>query len=532
MSDTQSQTDNEPDKPLENLLSAVRRHVILILACVILTGLFATVVSVLQTKEYTSVASLLFRENTAANSVFGADNAPAVGQDAVREAATNVELVGLNVVSDRTAAELGGNLTGDDVVAAVDVRAQGQSDLVLVEATDPDPEMSQLIANAFAREFINFRATADRSRLLKAKRLADREFAGLSDEAKAGARGEQLSRGAERLGILASLQTGNAELVQPAELPTSPSSPKPVRNGIIGIFLGLLLGIGLAFLAERLNRKLRTPEEAGQALRLPVLGVIPDSKAIAEIQDGRGLEQLPFGEEEAFRMIRASLRYFSVDREIKTLLITSSAPGAGKSTLAWSLTRIASKTAKVVLVETDLRNPSIARREGGLSGPGLAEVLTHQAELEQAIQHVAVGQGDAVGNGKPVSMDVITAGALPPNPADLVESQSMADVIVQLKERYDFVVVNTPPVGVVSDAFPLISQVDGVVVLVRLYRTTRDSADDLRQQLERLDAPTLGVVTNGAKTGRSGQYGYGYGYGDQPSETAPEKESAPRATQV
>lgn len=514
MSETKLQDGRESEKLLENFLATLRRHVVLVLACVLLTGLFATVVSLLQTSQYTAVASLLFRENTAANSVFGADSTPATGQDAIREAATNVELVGMKVISDRTAAKLGGNMTADDVDSATSVQAQGQSNLVLVEATDPEPAMSQQIANIFAREFIDFRATADRSRLLEAKRLADREFEGLSEAAKQGPRGEQLSRGAERLGILASLQTGNAELVQPAEIPTSPSSPKPVRNGAIGLFLGLILGVGMAFLAERLNRQLRTPEEAAEALMLPVLGVIPDSKAISETADHPRTEHLPFEEEEAFRMVWASLRYFSVDQEIKSLLVTSSAAQAGKSTLTWNLARTAAKTADVILVETDLRNPSIARREKALTGPGLAELLTNQIDLDRAIQSLPLGQADPSANGHSNSMDVITAGAVPPNPADLLESQSMADVIVELEERYDFVLIDTAPIGVVSDSFPLVRQVDGVVVIVRMSKTTRDSTVDLRQQLERLNAPSLGVVANGARTSRAGQYGYGY-YGQR-----------------
>lgn len=508
MSETTPRDGREAESPLVGLLSALRRHVVLILACIFLTGAFAVVVSLLQTKEYTSVASLLFRDDTAANSVFGAENAPSIGQDAVREAATNVELVSLNVISDRTAARLGGEITADQIGSAVNVSAQGQSDLVLVEATDPDPETSRRIANTFAAEFISFRATADRSRLLKAKRLADREYAALSESAKQGPRGEQLSRGAERLGILASLQTGNAELVQPAELPTSPSSPKPVRNGVIGAFLGLLLGIGLAFLAERLNRRLRTPDEAGEAMRLPVLGVVPESKEISGSESGT--DPLPFEEEEAFRMIRASLRYFSVDEEVTTLLVTSSAAKAGKSTLAWNLARVAARTAKVALVEADLRNPAIARRVSTLQGPGLAEVLTNQASLAEATQTVGSVEGEPTLNGRTPRLDVITAGTVPPNPADLLESQRMADVIGQLEQSHDFVVVDTAPIGVVSDAFPLIGRVDGVIVVVRMFDTTRDSADELRQQLERLNASTLGVVANGVRSGRGGGYGYGY----------------------
>lgn len=509
--------DNNEARPsgqsLEFVLATLRRHLRLIALCVILTGSFAVLASVIQTKQYTSVASLLFRESTAASNIFGVSSVPSVGQDPARTAATNIQLVSLGVISTRTARAMGGNVTAAEVISSITVQGQGQSDLVLVEATNPSPELSQQMANTFAREFVRFRATADRSQLLAAKTLADREFRNLSPSEQRGPRGEQLSRGAERLGILASLQTGNAELVQPADLPTSPSAPKPVRNGILGIFLGLLLGIGAAFLAERLNRRLRTPEEAGQAFGLPVIGEIPESEAIADSNKGRGTESLPFSEEEAFRMLRASLRYFDIDREVKLLMISSSAAQVGKTTVAWHLARVAAKTSAVLLIESDLRNPSVSREDSSLSGPGLAEVLTKQRPLEDAIQEVGIGGPGLSGeNGSSAKLSVITAGSSPPNPAELIESHGMSQVLDQVKGEFDFIVIDTPPIGVVADAFPLAGQVDGVVVVANIGATSRDSAEDLGEQLRRLEAPLLGVVANRVDA-RKGVYGYGYGYG-------------------
>lgn len=517
MNDNFEQGPSESKGPLEQTLMTLRRHRRLIVLCVVITGIVAIFASVIQTKQYTSTASLLFRENTAATSIFGSNNASPVGTDAIREAATNVELVSLKVVSAKTADAIGEGMSADDVQAAVAVGAQGQSDLVLVGATDPDPALAREIANTFAAEFIKFRAKADRSQLLKAKRLAEQEYASLSSQAKEGPRGAQLSTGAERLGILASLQTGNAELVQPAELPGSPTSPKPIRNALVGLFLGLLLGVALAFLSERLNRQLRTPEEAEASFGYPVLGEIPESRAITESNAGHGRDSLPFVEEEAFRLVRASLRYFSVDADIRILLVTSGTAGAGKTTLAWNLARVAARSSRVVLLETDLRNPGIARMDSQLAGPGLAEMLTHQVTLDEATQTVDLGTPDTPSNGTPQgapqpSLDVITAGSTPPNPAELLESQGMADVLVQLRERYEFVVVDTPPIAVVSDTFPLIGQVDGVIVVARMKMTSRESAEELRDQLTRLDAPMLGVVANGVKTGRAESYGYGYSH--------------------
>jgi Mrp family chromosome partitioning ATPase len=217
-----------------------------------------------------------------------------------------------------------------------------------------------------------------------------------------------------------------------------------MRNTVLGAVLGLLLGIGLAFLFERLNRRLRDPEEAREAFGLPVLGTVPESKAIVASNDGTVAAELPFVENEAFRMLRASLRYFNVDKEVQSVLICSHRAEVGKSTVAWNLARVAATSSKVVLVETDLRNPSLSRQHGLSAGPGLAALLTHQVELDEAIQSIPVATGaDGAGG----------------------------------------------------------------------------------DQLERLEAPVLGIVANGVKLRRGGRYGYGY-YGGYYSKAAEEEKTA------
>lgn len=495
---------------LERVLAILRRRAGLIALCFFVTAAAAFGFSKLQENQYSASASLLFRNPGFAEDLFGT-TPTATSTDATREAATNQKLVGLRVVGARAAKLLPG-LSAEEVSSMVSVSAQGEAEIVSVTATSSEPAQAQRVANTFARQFIAFRAETDRSKLLQAKHLAEREFKKLSPSEKSGPRGQALSRGAEKLGILASLQTGNAELVQHAELPTSPSSPKPRRNAILGAILGLLLGIGLAFLLERLNRRMRDPEEAQEAFEFPVLGTVPESKAIMAANQGAAAPELPFMENEAFRMLRASLRYFNVDSETRSVLVTSYAASVGKSTVAWNLARVAATSSKVVLLETDLRNSSIAKQHGLGTGPGLAEVLTHQIGLDEAIQSkVVASKGSANGDANP-ALDVVVAGSHPPNPAELLESQAMRDVIAQLRERYDFVVIDTAPLGVVSDSYPLLREVDGVIAVARMGRSTRDSAAHLSEQLRRMDAPVLGVVANGVKVRRGGKYGYGYGY--------------------
>jgi capsular exopolysaccharide synthesis family protein len=155
------------------------------------------------------------------------------------------------------------------------------------------------------------------------------------------------------------------------------------------------------------------------------------------------------------------------------------------------------------------------------SGPGLAELLTHQVRLEEAIQSKALAAvGNSVSGGER-TLDVIVSGSLPPNPAELIESQTMSEALSRLAERYELVVIDTAPVGVVSDAFPLLHKVDGVIVVARMGQSTRDSAERLREQLDRLEAPVLGIVANAIKARRGGRYGYGhYGGYQQAAEQA------------
>jgi capsular exopolysaccharide synthesis family protein len=511
-----------PDRPKSDFadtLAILRRRAWLIIVCAVIVTLVAVGLSLLQEKQYSASASLLFRNTGSAENLFGNDGGTTPVIDPAREAATNEKLVGLQVVARRTARHLGG-LNAEEVSGMVSVSGSGEAEIVSVTATSSDPKQAALVANTFAKQFIAFRAEAEESKLLEAKNLAEEEFERLSPEQQEGPRGEALSSGAEKLGILASLQTGNAELVQPAEAPKSPSSPKPLKNGIVGLIIGLVLGIGLALLFNRLDRRLRDAEEVRDEFSLPILATVPESKAISRSNAKRGPVDLPFAADEAFRMLRAQLRYFNVDRELRTVVVTSHAAGVGKSTVAWNLARVAASSTKAIVIETDLREPTLARQHGLRPGPGLAEVLTHQVELDSAIQPKSLISEAGSSRISGQEVDVIVSGFHPPNPVELLESETMRQVLAQLRGRYGLVVVDTAPIGIVSDAFPLLRACDGVIVVARVGQTTRDSAHEIREQLDRLQVPVLGVVANGVKLRHGGNYGYGQ-YGRPAGDDAP-----------
>jgi polysaccharide biosynthesis transport protein len=501
-------TDHVHTSDLERLFRTLRRRRRLIALCTLGVAASAIFFSLLQQKEYSAKAALLFRDPGLDQTLFQSNSAPMVNPQ--RQGATNERLVSQPEVATRTATGFGNGVTPGEVQSKIEVAAEGQSDVISVTATDHDPGFAATLANAYANEFIGLRKEADQGVIRNAQTLVAGRLKDLNTKDRRALQGRS-----DDLKILAALQTGKAELVQQASVPSSPSSPKPVRNGMLGLILGLLLGLGLAFLVERLDRRMRDPRELEDAYGLPVLGTISESRALGTVAEkGANGTMIPGPEWEAFRKLRAKLRYFSVDREIRSVLVTSAAPEEGKTTVASNLALAAAigGQARVLLVEADLRKPSLSRRYKLAAGPGLAELLTHDIFVQQAVQSLSLpswSEGES-------ALDVIVAGEIPPNPSELLESRRMSELLDELGSMYDLVIVDTPPVAVVADAMPIVRKVDGVIVVSVIGASTRDGALHLRSELESLSAPTLGVVVNRVKAGANGYYGYGYGTGSGP----------------
>ena len=493
---------------LEQLLLMLRRRWQLIVVCVVLVTGAAIVFSLLQQDKYTASASLLFQNTQFDQELFGS-NFTAAAVDPTREAATNIDLVSLPTVASRTAAAL--HLPTPLVRTEVSVSGGGQADVAQVSATDANPIRAAQIANTYVDQYVLFRQQADRSKIAGAQDLVQQELAALPPSQRYGSVGQSLQNRADQLGVLAALQTGNAEVVQPASPPTSPSSPRTKRNAILGALLGLLFGLGFVFLAERLDRRVRDASELEDNYGVPVLGAVPESPSYSMA----GTEPLPALEAEAFALLRARLRYFNVDREIQSLLVTSATPGEGKTTVALNLAlaEAVAHNATVVLVEADLRRPALGPRLGVDSAPGLAEILSRNSSVEDALRTTQVPvRRTGNGTAHTASFAVITAGAIPPNPAELVESRAMIDLLSSLSEKFDLVIIDSPPTSVVSDAIPLMRLVSGAVIVSRIGVTTRDASRHLREQLRKLNAPTLGVIANAMPIKGRGYYGYEYGY--------------------
>jgi polysaccharide biosynthesis transport protein len=498
---------------IEQVLGVVRRRAPVILLCFVIVAAAAYGFSKHQTKKYTATASLVFNNNQQAQQVAGLPVASSNNQLAQQN--TNLKLVQLGDMAAKTAGLLGQGLTKEKVSADLSVSAQGESNIVNVSATAGSPALAASIANTYTGQFVAEQQGSNHAYYASALALVNKQLAALSPKERAGTAGLALQNRAQSLGVLAELKNGNVQIAQEAAVPTGPSSPKTSRNTVLGAVLGLLLGLGIAFLLERLDRRIREPKDLEAVYGLPLLGVIPESKALSRSarREGDSRAALPANEAEAFHLIRAHLRYFNVDRELRTLLVASAGPGDGKTTVARHLAAAAARVgSRVLLVEADLRRPTLARQLDVRSGAGLADVLIGAVMLGEATQTVAL-EGPLSESAKGRTFDVLVAGASPPpNPGELIESRAMETLLERAKSTYDLVVVDTPPLTAVSDAFPLLRKVDGVIIVGRVGRNRRDVAQRLHETLTGAGAPLLGVVANGFKPGRLGGYGYGYSY--------------------
>jgi capsular exopolysaccharide synthesis family protein len=303
--------------------------------------------------------------------------------------------------------------------------------------------------------------------------------------------------------------TPNIVQVEQALPAATPIRPQPVVNMAIGGILGLLLASGFAFISEYMDDTLRSPEEVSEILRLPVLGYIGDMDR-PRMRDNKR-KNLPYvlaqprsPVTEAFRSLRANLEFVDLDRPVRTLAVTSSSVSEGKTTIATNLAIVMSQLGRrVVLIDADLRRPRVHRALGISNVMGLSDVLRNHATIQEVAQ--------SWGNG---NLMIITSGSLPPNPAEVLSSDRMTQIMEELKGIADMIVIDSPP-SLLADTAALAARADGVLLVIQSNKTQLNTATAMIEQLRRVGAHVVGVALNRINTRESFYY-----YGDLKNYTS------------
>ncbi len=350
----------------------------------------------------------------------------------------------------------------------------------------------------------------------------------------------------ERMGetdVVRGVQLSNISVLDPAERPRDPSSPRTMLNLIFGLALGLVFGVTTAAVLENVDTSLKTPDDVQRCLALPTLGVIPDFRRVADSAhlladrsragDGDGVaSRMPPRRSiaaEVFRTLRTSVLFFDPKTPPKTLLLTSSQAGEGKTAtivnLAFSLAQLG---ARVLLIDADLRKPRCHHALGIARGPGLTEILLDEADLDTVVRHIPLPQGESSDGRTPprgaadrarppaperleAELAFVQSGRLVDHTTELLASPRMRALLSRGAEAYDLVLVDSPPVFPVADASLLATMVDGVVMVVRGERTPRHVTQEALHRLRFMQAKVLGVVLNGINPGGA-DYTYRYSY--------------------
>lgn len=288
---------------------------------------------------------------------------------------------------------------------------------------------------------------------------------------------------------------------QRATIPTVPVTPNTPRNIILGVVAGLLAGIGLALLRDRLDNTVKDRDTLQEITHAGLVGTVPLDKerrrepAIAFERDNSTIA-------EAFRKLRTNLQYLSVDAPPRVIVIASSLPSEGKSTTGINLALVLAESGhKVVVVDGDMRRPKLHQYLGAVGAVGFSTVLSGAANLDEALQDTRFP-----------GLSILTSGAVPPNPSELLGSQTAKKLLSELRSRFDYVVIDSSPLLAVTDAAILAANSDGVLMMARFAQTRREQLTLAIKHLEDVDATVLGTVFTMTPARGTNSYNYNYAY--------------------
>jgi Mrp family chromosome partitioning ATPase/capsular polysaccharide biosynthesis protein len=514
-------TSNRPAS-LADYLTILRRRWWMIAIPLVIAPIGAFIVAKSERPVYQATATVYINRTPATATATGIFDQSAA-QDPIRFFQTQADLARDPALLERVA---GHGVSTGQLAGSSSVSPSANADLLNFSVTSSDPRVATALANAYAVEFAKYQPEQNRTQLNTALqtvrvRMAALRTNGVSQSSPVYA--ELLNRESQIETALI-LQAGNApRVVQPAR-GASQIRPRPKRSALLGLALGAILGIGLAFLREALDKRVRSDEEIQAILQLPLLGRLPVPPAALRKADQLVMLEDPQSPQaEAVRKLRTNLEFVNLERDHRTIMITSSVEQEGKSTTAANLAvALARAGRRVALVDLDLRRPYLHRFFRVASFPGLTDVVAGRVKLSDALRPVTIPDVEAVsggsGNGSGRNgarrantlLAVLSAGTLPPNPGELISGGGVAGLIEELKGDWEFVLLDAPPMSVVGDALALSARADAIIVMTRLGTVDGEMLRELERLLEASPAEKLGFVISGAKIGPA--YGYGYGY--------------------
>jgi len=444
---------------LHQFVAAMRMRWLFIVLTFVAGTLAAAVITLNLPPEYSSTGRIFISTPTTTTSS-DAFSTVLVSQRAASYADLATDPALLQKVLDRT----GLPETRDDLAKRISANVVLGTQIVQVTATGGSPETAQSLADAEVKELISM----------------------IGDLERPSGEGVQAAVIARSTGA--------------PSFNSSPTGPNLMLNLAVAVVLSLLLGIAGAMLRERLDATIKSRDDAEKLTGAPVLAALPLDPSVArsarsEVEQGSALV-------EAFRVLRTNLRFTNIDAQRQMLLITSAVPGEGKTLTAVNLARSMTLAGQsVLLIDCDFRNPNVARNLGLETGVGVLSVLIGRIPLEEAIQADSSG------------LHVLASGPKPPNPAEILETDAMRDLLAAARTAYDVIILDAPPMLPVADTSALIGYTDGVILMARFGSTKKDVLQLAAERIVSLGGRLYGNVLNGTPRRAAGVYGYGYGYG-------------------
>ncbi len=469
---------------LEDYLRILRRHWLGVVALTLLGVLAAAAVSLVMPRVYTADASGFVTAQSDGN----AGMASVVDSYSKSRAKSYVELAKNRAVADRVIENLGLDTTSQALVGKISATVPADTVTLRVTATASTAQGAQDLANAWI--------------VALSEQIAELEGSTLQEEIDP-ATGEVIEKEAA-VGLIPQ---------ETAVLPSAPSSPNVKLNLALGFLVGLALGVAYAMVRSIFDKRIRSADVIEREFEVPVIGTLPvdeelrkaEGRLIDSTSANAGNPNLRLAE--ALRELRTNIQFVNVDNPPKIIVMTSPSPQDGKSTISANLAlAIAESGRRVILVDADLRRPTVADTFALSSGAGLTDVLVGKAQIVDALHRTALNP----------QLYVLPAGTLPPNPSELLGSKALQDLLQQLSEHAT-VILDAPPLLPVTDSAILAARTDGAIVTVSAGKTQIEELGKALDNIRKVNGTVLGVIINrvpikGADRGQYGYYGSHYGY--------------------